>query len=377
MPDILVIDDDPAIQLLLKRSLEKQGYSVQVATNGQDGIECARKTPPSLILCDWIMPGLDGLEVCRRIKADAAMAATGFILLTSKSGVENRVLGLDTGADDFLSKPIDLTELTARVRAILRLYQLTQELQEKKQRLEAELSEAADYVRSLLPKPIDRPLHVRSCYIPSSRLGGDCFDYYWLDPDYLALYLLDTAGHGFSAALLSISVLNLIRSHSLPGVNVYQPKEVLQALNETFQMEDQSDKYFTIWYGVYNRTTRRLIYASAGHPPAILITATDHGPEVQSLRTPGLPIGMLPDVRYTHDFCQIAPGSSLFLFSDGVYEIQQPTGETWTLEAFIELLRHHWANPAAAVADLPTKIRQINQRDLFDDDFSLLQLKLP
>ena len=169
----------------------------------------------------------------------------------------------------------------------------------------------------------------------------------------------------------------MLRQLALPGTDFGKPSEVLNRLNGMFQMENHNGMFFTIWYGVYNRTTRRLIYASAGHPPAILITATDHGPEVQSLRTPGLPIGMLPEARYAHDFCQVAPGSSLFLFSDGVYEIQRSNGEVWTLEEFIALLQQHWANPAAAVAELPAKIEQITQRDLFDDDFSLLQLNLP
>ena len=136
---------------------------------------------PALIICDWIMPGLNGLEVCNRIKTDPNLSTTFFILLTSLDSVADRVKGLDAGADDFITKPIEQNELKARVRAGLRLHQLSRDLQTQKLLLETELAEAAEYVRSLLPLPLTEPFEVDSRFIPSRQLGGDCFDYYWLD----------------------------------------------------------------------------------------------------------------------------------------------------------------------------------------------------
>ena len=247
MFQILIIDDDRTMQLMLTRMLEKQGYEVFTASDGEEGIAQAQQLRPALIICDWIMPRLNGLEVCRHIKADPTITTTFFILLTSLGSVADRVKGLDAGADDFIAKPIEQNELKARVRAGLRLYQVSRDLQTQKQILETELAEAAEYVRSLLPPPMTEPLTINSRFIPSRRLGGDCFDYYWLDPDYLAIYLLDTAGHGLGATLPSISLLNLLRSRALPRLNYYQPSDVLSALNETFQMTYQNNKYFTIW----------------------------------------------------------------------------------------------------------------------------------
>lgn len=126
---ILVIDDDPTIQLVIQKILQKQGYDVILASDGQQGIELATQIQPALIICDWIMPVLDGLEVCRRVRANPALATTFFILLTSRGEVSDRVTGLNTGADDFLSKPVEISELQARVRAALRLHQLSQDLQ--------------------------------------------------------------------------------------------------------------------------------------------------------------------------------------------------------------------------------------------------------
>jgi sigma-B regulation protein RsbU (phosphoserine phosphatase) len=177
---ILVIDDDTATQELLRRVLKKQGYEVTVASNGEEGFERAKVLQPALIICDWVMPQLTGIEVCRRIKASSDLSTTFFILLTALGGVQDRVKGLDAGADDFISKPIEMNEMNARVRAGLRLHQLSQDLQTQKQLLEAELAEAADYVSSILPESesLTEPIKVESKFIPSRKLGGDCFDYY-------------------------------------------------------------------------------------------------------------------------------------------------------------------------------------------------------
>jgi phosphoserine phosphatase RsbU/P len=373
---ILVIDDDPAVQILLTRMLERQGYKVLTASDGAEGIAQAIASCPALIICDWIMPGLNGLEVCQYIKADPQLSTTFFILLTSLDSVADRVKGLDAGADDFITKPIEQNELQARVRAGLRLHQLSRDLQNQKQILEAELAEAAEYVRSLLPPPMTHPLSINFRFLPSRQLGGDCFDYYWLDSDYLAIYLLDTAGHGLRATLPSISVLNLLRSRALQGLNYYQPSHVLHALNDTFQMNYQNDKYFTIWYGVYNRVKRELTYASAGHPPAILVSKkSSNSNKVKRLRTPGVPVGMFPQVQYIDDFCNIEESSSLYIFSDGAYEITKSDGTLWTLDAFIQLLANSQRRFEGKLDQILNDIIALNSKESFEDDLSIIHIK--
>ncbi len=374
---ILVIDDDTVIRELLRRTLQKQGYDVSVARDGEEGIKKAQELRPALIICDWIMPGISGIEVCEHIRSNSQLSTTQFFLLTSLGSVSDRVRGLDAGADDFISKPIEMNELYARVRAGLRLYQLSQDLQTQKQLLEAELAEAADYVRSLLPEPVTDPVSIEAKFIPSRQLGGDCFDYCWLDADYLSMYLLDTSGHGLRAALPSVSVLNLLRSRALPNIDYYQPSDVLRALNTTFQMTYQNDKYFTIWYGVYNRVTRQLVYASGGHPPAILLSGNSSKDlAAQRLKTPGMPVGMFLDAEYTDDTCYIEQSSSLYIFSDGVYEIHQSDGMIFGLDAFVDLLID--SAPSSNGHQLDTvleSVKLINSGHPFDDDFSLLKIQ--
>ena len=101
MYKILVIEDEAINQLILKQSLEQQGYEVAVASSGSDGLTLAETFQPALIVCDWMMPQMSGLEVCRQIKAKAEWSKIFFILLTARTAVKDRVEGLDSGADDF------------------------------------------------------------------------------------------------------------------------------------------------------------------------------------------------------------------------------------------------------------------------------------
>ena len=347
--DILVIDDDPIIRRILQRMLQSQGYRVAIAETAADGLEQALAITPPVILCDWRLPGnVDGLEICRRLKEHPDLSMSSFLLITAHAETASRVEALEAGADDLLMKPIDMAELKARVKSGMRLCQLTRDLKKQKQYLENELAEAASYVQSLLPQDTDKPpVKIQTRFLPSQQLVGDCFDFYWLDPDYLVMYLLDVSGHGLGAALLSTSVLNVLRSQSLPGTNFYRPDKVLESLNNMFQMTDQNEKYFTIWYGVYNRVNRQLMYASAGHPPAVLLsqpTDSTNGAtppaEPLRLRTPGMPIGMMPDTAYTWKRCSIPDNSYLYIFSDGVYEVPETavaeTGEILGLDSFID-----------------------------------------
>lgn len=385
----LVIVHDYAMQLLLQEALNEQGCHVFVATSGKEGIRLAQELHPALIICDWMMEEINGLDICHQIKADPALSITFFILLASRQEISDRTQGLDWGVDEFLTKPIEITELKARVRAVLRLYQvnqdlqiknraletLSQSLQKQTQALEVEFAEAAKYIRSLLPLPWNSEIAIDTCFLPSKELGGDCFDYYWLDSDYLMIYLLDVSGHGLAAALPSISIFNLLRTQSLPNVSFYHPSQVLTALNEIFQPHADNGKYFTIWYGIYNRIRRKLIYSSAGHPPAILISGNSkHKIQVQQLHTSGLPIGVLQNTRYVNRFCPIEDTSTLYLFSDGIYEVRKTQQTVVGLDGLTDLLVQLHLNESKNFNDLLKVVRGMSMEGRFKDDVSLIKI---
>jgi sigma-B regulation protein RsbU (phosphoserine phosphatase) len=303
-------------------------------------------------------------------------AAFGFPIL---SGDER--LGVMTFFSCESQQPdVDLLKMMAAIGSqigqFIKRKQAEEELQRQNLILQSELNQSAEYVRSLLPRPLTGTVTTEALYIPSLQLGGDAFDYYWLDADHLAVYLLDVAGHGVRSALLSVSVLNVLRSQSLSNTNFSQPSAVLAALNRVFQMNENGDDYFTIWYGVYNRIKRQLIYACAGHPPAILLSDTSTTTSVKQLGALSIPIGMLPDAEFVDDSCEIQPSSTLYLFSDGAYEIHQPNGTIWGLNAFIDLLIVYKKNNTGNLDTVLEHIQNLSLKKVLDDDFSLLQLTL-
>jgi phosphoserine phosphatase RsbU/P len=381
MLQILVIDDDPTIRMTLQRFLKSQGYDAIVAKDGEEGLAKAREIHPSLIICDWMMPIIDGLEVCRQIKSNPDLANIYLILLTAKDQEGDLVRGLEMGADDFLGKPPRINELRARVRAGLRLYQATEEIQRQKRLIEQELAQASQYVRSLLPAPLEGEVSIQSSFLPSTQLGGDSFDYFWLDDDHLALYLLDVSGHGVGSALLSVSVLNLMRSRSLRHsrtsqntTNFYKPSEVLSDLNNTFQMSMHNEMYFTIWYGVYNKQTNKLVYSSGGHPPAVLIS-NEEIPKIKLLKTAGLPIGMMPDINYQEQVCEIDTSSRLYLFSDGVYEIPLENDNIWGFNALIDTFIRTSSDRTSRIEHILACVKAAANNRPFEDDLSLLEIE--
>lgn len=270
----------------------------------------------------------------------------------------------------------NIVNLANQIGQFIKRKQAEEKLKETNSLLQSELSTASEYVFSLLPTPEQHHLSVEQKFIPSSKLGGDIFDYYWLDEENLAIYLLDVAGHGIHSALLSVSILNLVRNNALYNTDPYQPWTIITELNRLFQMDSDRLNYFTMWYGVYNTDTHELIYSSAGHPPAILISKEGNEWEYQKLKTPSLPIGMIEDVEFDQNLCVVKPDSYLYIFSDGIYEIEQENENIWGLENFINLLVDTQAKDNGNLQHLLKQIEAVNLSSNFNDDLSILKVKL-
>lgn len=239
--------------------------------------------------------------------------------------------------------------------------------------LNRELSEAAEYVKAALPSPLDKgEVKTSWRFIPSSSLGGDAFGYHWLDARNFALYLVDVSGHGVGAALLSVSIMNTLRSESLVGVDFKNPGEVLGALNTMFPGEENNFMSFTAWYGVYDTCTRNLIFASGGHPPALLLTGTGANVELKKLGSRNITLGVIRDVIFITDTCRIEPGDMLYLFSDGVYELHLMTGKMWMLEEFAEFLRSSKLRHGSRLESIERHVRTISG-EIHEDDFTIVE----
>jgi len=240
-------------------------------------------------------------------------------------------------------------------------------LQTTQKRLTEELTEAANYIFSILPEPRAAAPRTEWLLVPSNELGGDSFGYHEIDPDHMAFYLLDVCGHGVGAALLSVTAINVLRSAALPNTDFRDPGAVLAALNEAFPMERQNNMYFTIWYGVLKRSTGELRYASGGHPPSVLRKADG---SVLTLSTPGLAIGMLEGMSYRAAQCMIGAGDRLHLVSDGTFEVETAPGEMLEFKAFVERLAR--SETPGEVLDW---VRGLHGPGPLPDDFSLLNIQ--
>lgn len=371
-PTILVVDDTPA-NLKLMSGLLKEHYRVKAANNGPKALQIATgEAPPDLVLLDIMMPEMDGYEVCRELKANPDTRDIPIIFLTAKAEVDDEAFGLAQGAVDYITKPISPPIAMARIKTHIDLFQKRNALIRSQALLAAELNEAADYVQGLLPNRLVGEVSTSFQFIPSTSLGGDAFGHHWLDENRLAIYLLDVCGHGVGAALLSITALNSLRAGGMAGVDFGSPSSVLGGLNAAFPMEEHNNKFFTIWYGIYDRARHTLRYASAGHPPALLV-APDGG--VAPLATGNIAIGFMPEFQFEEAEVSCPAPAKLYVFSDGVYEIEQANGADMSLVDFIELMQGFNRVGVEEGESVLAHMRALKVSEgAFDDDFSLLEL---
>ncbi|RZL88978.1 MAG: regulator [Variovorax sp.] len=244
-------------------------------------------------------------------------------------------------------------------------------------RLQQELRDAERYVRAMLPAPLSEPWVVDWRFVPSTELGGDSFGYHWIDAEHFALYLIDVCGHGVGSALLSVAVAGTLRSEALPGTDFRNPGEVLTALNRAYQMERHGELFSTVWYGVYQRAAGRLRYASAGHPPAIVVSGPcDAAGDGRPLPASGPCIGISPTARYADQQCILQSPARLFVFSDGTYEISRPDGAMLEFSAFTEILARPVHDGRSELDSLLDFAREVHGPGVLEDDFTIIKMAL-
>lgn len=381
---ILIVDDQPENRTVLARRLERQGHRTSEAANGREALDVLAVEPPDLILLDVMMPEMDGFTALGKIKADPQLRHIPVIMISALDEIENVVRCIERGAEDFLPKPFNPTLLRARIGASLEKKTFRDQeqaylrrIEETQRRLEDELKEAAKYVTSTLPEPMEKPFSISWEYAPSTELGGDSFGYHWIDDTHFAIYLLDVCGHGVGAALLSVAAINVIRNSSLPDVDFLQPDQVLKGLNDTFQMERHNNMYFTIWYGVYDTATRTIQHASGGHPPAILLKPGARGDSIEQLLASGMLIGGMPDMTYRTGTAEVPPGSRLFVYCDGAYEIKRRDGSMIDFDNdFLPYLLRHGRDPELP-AEVLHWVRSISASRDLADDYSFVAIDFP
>jgi len=346
---IFIVDDNMVNRKLLVGILQKEGYSLLEAEDGEQALEMASQEMPDLILLDIMMPKKDGYEVCVQLKAHPRTANIPVIFLSAKSQAEDKIKGLDLGGADYVTKPFDRGEVLARVRAQLKIAKLTgellsanAELRNKQEKLDEDLKAAAGIQRSLLPKSIPdmEKLTMAWRFMPCDRIGGDIFNVVRLDEDHWGIYMLDVSGHGVPSALVAVSVSQMLHAqhdrllkkniNTPPHYEIVSPSRVLEALDREYPIE-RFDKFFTMSYVIIDTDARRISYSNAAHPPPVLIRK-DGGLEL--LDKGGTIIGMGGMLPFEEGNIEIGRGDRLFLYTDGIVEYQIEDGELYGVDRF-------------------------------------------
>jgi predicted ATPase len=241
------------------------------------------------------------------------------------------------------------------------------------ERMRAEFAAGLKYVRECIPSPMHGVVSVDWRYIPASTLGGDIIGYHWLDREHLALYLIDVTGHGLDSALLSVTLTNIIRTGALSGADLKRPDQVLAQLNEAFGGRQHGNKYFTIWYGVYQSATRTLTWSGGGHHPAVLLIPGQPDPTVLSSEGPMM--GVITQAEFPAQSCQIPAEARLLIFSDGVFEIFRDKRQMWNLADCITYLAVLGREGGNLMDELLNHIQRLRGSPHLNDDFSIIEAR--
>ena len=397
--NILVVDDDAIQRMVLSRRLSGHGHNVVVVADGAEAWEAVQRQTFNMVLTDWMMPKISGLELTRRIRSMPSDHYVYIIVCTAKSSRADLIEAMQVGADDFLAKPVDTDELWVRMAAGERVINLEKRLAEDKrelveandrlfqayQTIQEDLRAAAKMQQSLLPAPATiQRLRFQSLFLPASAVAGDIFNYFALDESSVGFYALDVSGHGIPAAMLSVTLSKMLSTRPIrtsplvepssagDGYQIRPPHEAIGELNRRFQ--DQGDMYFTMAYGVIDQRNGILKLTQAGHPNPILLRASN--PPI-AMGEGGFPVGVLPEMTYEELNHEIKEGDRLFLSSDGILECSNHHGEQFGIERLMEFLEQHRTCALDTMMhSLEETMRGWSSSHEFADDVSLLAMEL-
>jgi sigma-B regulation protein RsbU (phosphoserine phosphatase) len=393
---ILVAEDDTASRRIISSMLQKWGYEVLSAEDGAVAWKLYLEHEDiQLIVCDWMMPEIDGIELCKLIRGKKGRRYAYFILLTAKSQADDIVSGIETGADDFITKPFNQPELKVRILAGERVINLENELESKieiitkaNQRIHADLEAAVKIQQSFLPAPSGEfpGLAYSSFYIPCEEIGGDLFNLVPLDDTYVGVYIFDVSGHGVPAALQSVAMGRLLSNFDPSAglllnsgqngqpATVVQPREVTDQLNAYFQSSSSKGDFITFMYGIINMETGRFTYTRAGHPAPIVISQN----RVVHLKDKGdIPIGIIPQYGYIDNKLDLKSGDRIFLYTDGVPEAGNRDGVRFGEVAMSNFLAETSGKPIEeSVAGLLKILMKWQGESQQADDMSILGIEV-
>ena len=368
---ILLVDDNPTNLQVLFQTLEGVGCKLLIAKNGEGALAIAGKALPDLILLDIMMPGIDGYEVCRQLKANPATSAIPVIFLSALGDTEDKVKGLQLGAVDYVTKPFQPDEVIARVNTHLTIHRLKRVVESQKDQLEHELEVVSEVQRKLLPKQLPEidGFKLGVHYETSRYAGGDYYDVIELPDSCWGFLIADAEGHSAPAAVLMAMTCALFRSY--PG-SAADPSAVIHYLNEHLcKVADPS--FMTALYAFYDANAQTMHMARAGHPLPMVFRNSDQ--KAIEFPCPGVyPLGIEPyEIEIPVTEVKLEPGDRFLIYTDGLTERFDMEGQTYGEERLLKLLATDSAHdPQGVIAVIMADVEQFAGQLPADDDQALL-----
>jgi len=373
---VLLVDDSPS-NIQAANSILKDIYKIRIATNGAKALELAKVAPyPDLVLLDVVMPGMDGYEVCTRLKADPETGDIPVIFLTGQTEIEDETRGFDVGAVDYIHKPFSPAVVKARVHTHLIVRGMRQQVAQQLLTIQKELETARQIQQSILPESVPHidGLDIAARYVPMTAVAGDFYDFIVLDSKRAGILVADVSGHGMPAALIA-SMLKVALAAQANYAD--DPAKVLLGLNQALCGKFQHH-YVTAAYAFVDMEKRALKYAGAGHPPLLLCGETSAG--VRDISENGLFLGMFKFATYSSVEVPLAPGDWGLMYTDGIPE----TTNTAQVEFGAERFRQFLAGERNISADqfVDRLLEELShwsahrQRDDLNDDITMVAFRV-
>jgi sigma-B regulation protein RsbU (phosphoserine phosphatase) len=376
-PQILIVDDDATSRSLLARMLTAAGYPCLENDNANDALKRVRAEKPAVLLLDFKMPGMDGAEALRRLRADPDpnIAQTPVIMLTGYG--ESEVTCLNAGADDFVVKPINADVLRARIETQLRMRSLRLQLQQQNQELEAwrrdlerDLAAARATQQSLIPSkpPTIAGWEIAACYRPVIEVGGDIYGWLPIKNGRWLFWIADATGHGAAAALMT-TLAKLLFHHG--HTEHEQPAAIMQAINNDLRGIFAGRSFMSAMCVAVDPNSGLATVAGAGHPP-LLVTRFGRGTETIASSAP--PLGLVEQSPFTDTDFELNPGDAFTLYTDGLFGSKKE-GRLPTTPTQLAGMVNPFASNADALLELMLKAATPDESASPPDDVAALVVR--
>jgi sigma-B regulation protein RsbU (phosphoserine phosphatase) len=370
---VLLVDDAKANLDILVEGL-KSDHKLSLALNGEMALQIAARTPPDLVLLDIMMPGLDGFEVCRRMRQMPETAEVPIMFLSSLEEVKDKTRGFEAGANDYLTKPFDMLEVKARVRSLLKAKAYSDAVKEQ---IASELKVAREIQMGMLPRDFaqfEKAYQVAFGAVlePAREVGGDLYGVCAAGPERLVLFLGDVSGKGIPASMFMVRAISLAR---LLAREIAEPERILARLNCELAGDNPSGMFVTFLCGVYERGSRRFSIANAGHCRPVLLPAG--GTPQWAVKNLGTALGFEPDIEFERTDLTLGDGDSLIFYTDGVSEAFNPGEECYGNDRLLADASALAGMSAPAMTDgLLKKVRAFAGTAPQSDDIAILSLRI-